>query len=248
MFVFGSGSLVCTPFGANAAANPTPMQLATLQECTIDISANQKELYGKAQFPVAIARTTGKVTIKAKFADVKAKVLNDLFWGAAVSAGTKIGVIDEAHTPASGSVAITPPTSGTFADDFGVRDAVTGAQLTLASSAPPVGSYSVNAGTYTFNASDTTGKLISYSYTMTTAGTKSNVTNKPMGAMPVFQAAFANSQYQTGNFVHGLWVFPQCIASKLSIGGKNEDFTIPDFECSAFADSANNIMYQYLDE
>ena len=42
--------------------------------------------------------------------------------------------------------------------------------------------------------------------------------------------------------------FPNCIAAKLTMNFKNEDFMIPEFDFSAFADSAGNIFYWDLDE
>src|SRR5579864_7932564 len=109
-YVFGSGTLIATPFGPNAAGNPSPLQLATMQEVSVDISASQKELYGKLQFPVAIARTAGKVNCKAKFANVYAKVLNDLFFGNTITAGQNLTIIDEVQTVVAGAASVTHTT------------------------------------------------------------------------------------------------------------------------------------------
>jgi hypothetical protein len=241
-YVFGSGTAIAKPFGALAAGNPTPLQLATLQEVSVDISASQKELMGKQQFPVAIARTAGKVNIKIKWASFYAKALNDLFFGSTVSTGQRIGVIDEAHTAAA-SVTITPPSSGTFVEDQGVVDASAN-QMTKAASNPPVGSYSVNEGTgaYTFNASQTGTLLISYVYSIT-GGAAVSVANKPMGSMPIFEMWLHNSQY--GNNIS--WRFPNCILSKIALNFKNEDWGVPDVEGGAFSDASGNIFYQYSD-
>ncbi|HLI84789.1 MAG TPA: hypothetical protein VKV17_12780 [Bryobacteraceae bacterium] len=251
-YVFGSGTIVATPFGPNAAGNPTPLQLGTMQECSVEFSASQKELYGKLQFPVAIARTAGKLNMKAKFATIYAKVLNDLFFGATVgTGGQQIAQINEAHAIAA-TITITPPNSGTFVKDQGVIRSDTGINMPLSpTSNPAAGFYYQTNGTYSFNASDVTagfGVQISYIWSGNnlngTAGSNSNVTNKPMGSQPTFEAWLTNSQFGMNVALR----FPYCISSKLTLSMKNEDFTIPEFDFSAFSDPSGNLFYEYLDE
>jgi hypothetical protein len=245
MYVFGSGTLIVTPFGSLAAADPTPLQLGTMQECSVEISASQKELYGKAQFPVAIARTQGKINMKAKFATFNAKILNDAFWGAAVTAGQNIVHVDF-QAAASATVTIvaaddSAPSGWAFVEDLGVLDA-NGKQMTKHAT-PGVGQYSVAGAVYTFNAGETGTLRITYVYSIT-AGKASNVTNKPMGSQPVFEAWMANSQFGSNLAIR----FPNCISTKISLPFKNEDFSVSDFDFAAFADGAGNILYEYLDE
>jgi len=81
-YSFGTGKLTVIPEVG------TETTFGTLQDVTIDISYSKKELYGEHQFPVDIARTSGKVNIKAKFAHIDAKLFNDVFMqGAAVTQG-----------------------------------------------------------------------------------------------------------------------------------------------------------------
>jgi len=245
MYVFGSGTLVVTPFGSLAAADPTPLQLGTMQECSVEISASQKELYGKAQFPVAIARTQGKINMKAKFATFNAKILNDAFWGAAVTAGEQIVHVDfQATAAATVTIATTgdgSPAGWAFVKDLGVLDA-NGIQM-VKHTAPTVGQYSQTGSTYTFNASESGTLRITYVYSIT-GGKASNVTNKPMGSQPVFEAWMANSQFGSNLAIR----FPNCISTKISLPFKNEEFSVSDFHFAAFADGAGNILYEYLDE
>ena len=56
MFEFGAGTLWGFPVGGNTAANPTPMKFGTLQDVSLDISGDVKQLYGQKQFPEAVAR------------------------------------------------------------------------------------------------------------------------------------------------------------------------------------------------
>jgi hypothetical protein len=250
MFIFGSGNAYATPYGANAPGSPTPLELGVLQETGVEFATSQKELYGKQQFPLAVARTAGKVNLTFKFANVYLKLWNDLFFGSTVAAGSERGVADESHVAAA-SVTIAPPSSGVFARDMGVRDATTGKSMTLVLASPVAGvSYEVNTGTgvYTFNASQG-ASLISYTYTLSSTGFKSNVTNQPMGSQPVMDITIFNTQYTNldGSF-NCLLRFPAVIAAKMGMPMKNEDWQITDFACAAFADNAGNIMYLNADE
>lgn len=248
MYIFGSGDAFATPYGASAAGNPSPLQLGVLQETSIDFGTSQKELYGKNQFPLAIARTAGKVDLKFKFANVYAKFWNDLFFSSTVVAGSEIGVVQEHHA-AGTTVTITPPSSGVYARNMGVTDATTGKQMTQVSASPAAGvSYTIAGAVYTFNASQG-ATLISYTYTLSTQGFSSQVINKPMGAQPVFDMTVMNSQYvNLDNSVNVLLRFPSVIAGKMSIPMKNEDWMINEFDCGAFADTSGNIMYINADE
>jgi hypothetical protein len=54
MFGFGAGALWGTPltdYAGNAIANPTPILFGTLQDVSMDISFDVKELHGENQFP-----------------------------------------------------------------------------------------------------------------------------------------------------------------------------------------------------
>lgn len=249
MYIFGSGNAIATPYGAAAAANPSPMQLGVLQETSIDISTGQKELMGKLQFALAIARTAGKVDLKFKFANGYAKLWNDLFFGATVAAGSEIGVIDSVQTLSSHSVTVAPPSSGVFARNLGVRSPNTGEQMTVAVSPVSDISYSVSSATYTFASGQTGSPLISYTYTLSSKGFSSNVINQPMGSQPVFDMTVVNAQYANlDGSINVLLRFPAVISSKLSFPMKNEDWLIQEFDCGAFSDVSGNIMYINADE
>ena len=50
MYTFGSGVLFGVPVSGNLAPNPTPIQFGTLQDVSIDISGDIKEMWGQSQF------------------------------------------------------------------------------------------------------------------------------------------------------------------------------------------------------
>jgi len=242
---FGAGAVWGTPltdaFG-NAIANPSPILFGVLQNVSVDISADVKELTGQNQFPVAIGRGKAKITGKAAFAQLNGAIFNSLFFGQTMSSGILSDVYDTigAAIPTT-PYTITPtvPGSGTWSQDLGVRDS-NGLPMTRVASAPTTGQYSVSAGVYTFAAADT-GKtvFISYQYTATSTTAKTSlVSNVAMGNAPQFRCDLTNA-YQGKSLTLTLY---GCVATKMTLATKLDDFMMPDFEFSAFADSAGRVL------
>lgn len=248
---FGAGVLVGTAqtdaFGATLS-NPTPVQFGILQEASVDFSFDIKELFGSYQFPVAIGRGKGKITGKSKFAQLNGLTINSLFFGQTLTSGELGEVIATTGTaiPASPyQITVTPPNSGTWVNDLGVLDP-NGTPMTRVASAPGAGQYSVAAGVYTFASADA-GKLVrpSYQYTATsTLKKRLTISNALMGSAPTFRADLM-VPFNGQQFVLTL---PNCMGSKLSFATKLDDFMVPEFDWSSFADSAGNVAYLGLAE
>jgi hypothetical protein len=248
MFQFGSGTLWGFPVGGNTAANPTPMKFGTLQDVSLDISGDVKQLYGQKQFPEAVARGKCKITGKSKFAAINGKMLNDLFFGQTIGTGMTTTALDEAQqVPAVTSFTITVTNAVHFKQDWGVRYAATGLPLTRVASAPTLGQYSVNTGTgvYTFSSSDASANvLISYTWVNSSVGTQLNIANQLMGFAPTIQVLLENT-YSGNQFSVLLY---SVMASKLTFATKQEDFIIPEFDFEAFANAAGQVIDIYSNE
>lgn len=237
MYRFGSGVLLGT---RTDIPNATPINFGLVQDVTIEETATIKELTGQFQRPVAIARGTIKTTGKAKVARISGMAFANLFYGVTPAAGQLATSFAEA-----GTVAATSPftyavaNAAAFADDGGVVYAASGLPLARVASAPAAGQYSVSAGVYTFNSSDS-GKavLVTYTYTASGTGQKFTVTNQLLGTTPTFQALF----YTTFQGQAISLKLNNCTSSKLSFQTKLEDFTMPEFDFSCFADASGNVM------
>lgn len=244
---FGSGLLFATPlvdaFGA-AIANPTPFLLGVMQDCAIDLSFDTKELHGQNNFPVDIGRGKGKLSGKTKAAQINAKMFNSLFFGQTMSTGLTSIVYDTTGTAIPSTpftITPTPPASGVWAADLGVRNA-SGVPLTRVASGPATGQYSVASGVYTFAAADTGNTVyINYRYTVASAGSGNslNVINLPMGEIPSFQAELLLKKGGKSTYVR----VPNFVTSKFNFGTKQDDFLIPEFDFSGFADPSGNVIY-----
>lgn len=231
-FMFGSGLMWGTPqqdASGNAISNPTPVLFGTMQDVSVDLSFDLKQLYGQNQFPVALGRGKGKIDGKAHVASVNGLMLNSLFFGQTMTSSLLSDQYDTTGTATAASVTPTVPSSGTWAADLGVRDP-SGLQLTRVASAPALGQYAVAAGVYTFNAGQAAATpLLFFDFQYTAASTvakKSDVGNLTMGQAPSFRCDLL-MPYGGKNLVLTLY---WCIGSKLSLATKLDDFVIPEFD------------------
>ncbi len=237
MYSFGSGVLIGT---RTDIVNATPINFGLVQEVTIDESASVKELYGQYQHPLAVARGTIKTTGKAKVARISGLAFASLFYGATPVAGQLATAFAEAASvPSATPYVVTPANSASFVDDAGVIYAATGLPFVKVAGAPAVGQYSLSAGVYTFAAADA-GKavLLSYTYTIAVGGQRFPVVNQLTGTTPTFQAQFFTTfQGQAVSLK-----LNACTSSKLSLQTKMEDFVVPEFDFSCFADATGTVM------
>ncbi len=251
-YAFGAGNMYATPLQdawGNAIANPTPIPLMVLQEGSIDMSGDVKELYGQNQFAVAVGRGKVKMSIKVKPARIFAAAWNALFFGQTLAAGVfanftdTVGMLIPA-TPfqvtvgtSAGSLTtmqIPGGAGGAFVADLGVFNGTTGRPMTRVASAPATGQYSVTVGTgvYLFATADVGNTIyISYQYTATsTVAQKQTVQNLPMGYAPTCK--FDLTVSYLGKLT--TFSFPMAIPTKFALGFKNEDFAVPEFNLQAF--------------
>lgn len=246
MFIFGAGNLYGIPLqdaSGTAITNPTPVKFGTLQEVSLDLSYDMKQLYGQNQFPVAVGRAKGKVSGKAKLADINGALLAGIYFGQSLATGLVAVKIDTtgAAIPATPfKITPTPPDSGTWSRDLGVRDS-TGVVYTCVASATNTGEYSVSAGEYTFVTGDS-GKTVYIDFVYTksgaAAGHKLDVMNMAMGYMPTFRVEIF-TPYQGKTM---LVEIPNAVSTKLSFATKLDDFSIPEFDFEGFADASGKVI------
>jgi hypothetical protein len=253
MIDFGAGVLFVNPNAGNLAANPTPGQVLTLQDVSIDISQDLKELRGATKWPEDIAPADMKGSGKFGTGRIDQQVFNNIFFANASTTGIVQAVQGEAGTipSPSGPYTITVVNSANFAEDFGVQYASgTGGagagRLTRVASGPTQGQYSVASGVYTFAAADAgTAVLISYSFTAAAVGTTVSVINENMGFGPQFEL-FLMRPYQqitisSKVYTGGLRLYC-CRASKLGQEKKRDGYTIPALEFQYFANPVGKVM------
>jgi hypothetical protein len=239
---FGSGALWGERID-QTGSGIGPRQFGVLQDIQIDFDWTNKELYGQFQFPVAIGRGQGKISGKAKFAQILGLLYSDIFFGSAAAVG-QFGVCEyEADTvPATTPFQITVANAASYNDDLGVTYAATGTRFNRVTTPSSAGQYSVNfaTGVYTFSAADEgQAVLISYTYDINGSGSMITLTNQPMGILPVFKATFYTTYQGKGTALR----LNACAANKLSLPTRIDDWTIEELDFMAFADPSGTIGY-----
>lgn len=237
-YSFGSGILYGRKIPSSGVA--TPVRFGALQGVSIDPSYTIKELYGQKQLPVAIGRGTGKITGKAQFAQFNAQALNDLFFGESSdpATGQIVTVNGESQTVAANAATVT--NNATFLRDLGVINGNDGTLYTRVASAPVGQQYTANesTGVYGFNSTQNNAVVkVSYQYNDAANGKTITITNQDLGSAPTFMAVLTS----TFKGKKLSLVLNACMSSKLTLATKLEDFVIPDFDFSAFADDADQI-------
>ena len=220
-----------------------PRQFGVLQDIQIDFDWTEKELYGQLQFPVAIARGQGKISGKAKFAQILGLLYSDIFFGVTAATGQfAVSELEAAIVPAVTPYSVPVANASNYNDDLGVAYSANGKRFNRVTTPSTAGQYSVNfaSGVYTFAAADANAALlISYTYNITTVGNKLTLTNQLMGTTPVFKATFYTTYSGEGMALR----LNACTATKLSMPTKIDDWTISEFDFTAFADASGTIGY-----
>lgn len=223
--------------------HPTPTNIRILQSASLDLKATNKELFGQSIFPVAVGRSQIKVSGKAKFADYQPRLIRDFIGGAnnsLMAAGqTLIADSEPQSVPGTSTYTITVTNSATFVTDLGVRYAATGIPLVNVASLSAAGQYTYSAGVYTFFSADASAAmLMSYTYTLATAGDTVTLSNTTAGAANVFQTVM-------GSIYNGLQTNFQmyaCVSEDLKVyDSKIGDFGMPELSFSCFVNSAGNL-------
>lgn len=248
---FGAGSLWLTPIiksNGTDLRNQTPVQVAELQEFSVDIDVDLKMQYGKGRYPIAIAGGKSKISCKGKHAVVSARALDIVMGGSGMVSG-KIGIAEvvSATIPAT-PFKVTPavPGAGVYDADLGVRG-LDGFPFKRVDATPATKQYMVNTttGEYTFSGADTGVQvLLSLRYTKPSIDggyVKQTITNTPMGGMPRFRADYF-SEYDGDQTVFVLYC---CVAGKWGLSRKQDDFTSPEFNIEAMEEPLTRRVYDF---
>ena len=234
---FGVGQLCIVPSGTN----PTPIQIGVLQDVSLDISRDTKELVGQNAFPYDVALGKGKISGKAKSGQIQSSIINAMLGGSTIATGQTLAANNENAGNAVVGATYTATNHSTWTEDMGVYDYTTGLWLTRSASAPANASqYEVAAGVYTFYSGFTDVCGFYYQYTQAAGFTIAQL-NPLMGAAVTFQLNVFNTYrgLQKGYTLFAT-VFP-----KLSFDNKQDDFEYTDIEFMGFQDSLGRVVDIY---
>jgi len=233
--MFGSGTMwwyQTTGPDGSLLNTPIAQTFGLLQDVTIDCSFDAKMMYGGLQNAIDIGRGKGKLTGKAKFAQLNANIFSALFFGQSAIDGLLNDYNDLSVGTAIPSspyqITVSPPSSGMYMKDLGVRYVASGVALMRTGGTPGPSQYSVDegTGTYTFNTGAVGLKInIDYQYSLP-GGKTIPLTNQLMGYTPQFGVDLTLSYLGKITTL----CFMNCQSSKLSLASKLDDYTLIDFE------------------
>jgi hypothetical protein len=238
---FAAGTLIATQLNP-ATGIATPVKFGILQDCSLDLSADMKELYGQNRYAIALAPGKTKVELKAKFAQISGLLFNATFFGVTeTTTQTLFADSEPATLPATPPCTVTALNGAKLIADEGVFYQATGLPLAAASVlGAAAGVYTqpgAGVGTYGFDSLDAgAAVMLNYLYS-STVGQQISITNPKMGVGPAFSVVL--SQPFDGRQV--TYTFPLCQASKLSFPTKQDDFTILEIDFQVAANAAGLI-------
>ena len=242
--VFGIGALWAT---RTDVAGVGPQQFAILQENSIDFSFEIKELYSQYGFPVDIARAKGKITGKAKFARVFGALYANIFFGEnnPTSGETTVSQDELATITTGNAAALAVSITGTaWVADLGVYYNTSSRIRFVYTTGTPTaaGQYtSLGGGTYKFYTGDV-GQVIAISYVYTDAtGFNFTINNHFMGFTPTFSCTLYQNRTTLGGVGKLTLRLNECTSNRFSLPSRLDDYAIPDFDFSAFADGTNTV-------
>jgi len=229
-YLFNSGYLFLRDAGGVA------YQAAKLKEVTLDLQTTIKDFRGQQQWDLAKAFADRKASIKAKSGIIDGKLLGSIY-GVTRTAGR---VVYATNVQYAASATITPaPTGTSFVADMGVVDQNSN-PLTVTSSLPAVGAYSVSGpGVYTFNAGQTGNVFLSYAYN-TGSGWTYSVNNQDMAIAPTYELHLQNPAGAAAI------KFFAVVVPKLALALKSEDWAVQDLDLDVLANPGGQV-FQYFE-
>lgn len=234
---FGFGSGIMTGLRTDTTGTNTPQRFGALQSVSIEFAGDTKQLFSTYQYPVDSARGKTKITGKAKVAEIKGSMYNELFFGQTLTSGQTKYAFNESTTLGTGAASYTVSNSGsTPLADQGVFFASNGNQLSQVSSAPGSGQYTfvASTGVYAFSThSAGLGMMFNYTYTVTT-GYNISGASLLMGNTPRFQVTLFQ-QFENNQIVLTLYA---CVSNRLTFPTTIDDYVYQDLDFDAFANSA----------
>lgn len=230
-----------------AISGDTPIELAVVQNVSVEIQSQVQQLFGNKQFPVAIG--TGQSSVSGTIAAAKfnSAALAKFMFGATVNSGHTAVAEEDTLVPATpGPYTVAVVNDDDYLENLGVVEIATGKAWRRVASAPATGQYSVDVATgiYTFAAADQ-GKAIQIRYKYASVnGSSYDVRNQLMGTQTPFKMDLYNT-FQ-GKFVST--TLHSCVFTGLSEAFTNDNFNVPNLSFQAFANDADLLMSRSFGE
>lgn len=250
---FGAGKIFVRPY-TGAGVPGSPIELAILQEASVEFKVNTKKLWGAKRFPVTIADGEGEIPISCKAAAFYGNAFNLVLNGIS-SSGGRSNVLDEVGLVATGAydVGIGSYIAGTTVVWLTPAGGGVARQLALVGSSPVAGvSYTEStpgSGELSFATGDNGATVrVSYAFALTSGGQQIAIPNALMNSSLGAKVSLYNQSLNRANNRPSTMILDlnQVILPGLKLDFKLGDFTIPDFNLEASADQNDQVGMLYL--
>jgi hypothetical protein len=243
---FAIGNVFINPTSGLLPANPSPFELKTITDISLDYKGKNVELRGQYLVPVdariADVSFSGKFTIGT----TNLNQLNNLIFAGTLNTSNVDDVYpDEPHTvPSSGPYTVTVTNAAEFVQDLGVSYALTSGQFELVNSVTQQGQYSVNAttGVYTFDSADAASEVVISYVADNGTGNSLIIPNNLQGQSPQFElvAWIPGNTDSTASYTG--YRFFNCRATSCKIlDVKNNSFRMVEVDFSVYCPINQNI-------
>lgn len=220
-------------------ANPTPRRIAIIQDVSIEMKRENKELFGENKYAEDVASGNESISGKYKSGELDPAWLMENFVSATRTTGTKVLVRAEVGTITAGSVTVAG--AADFDEDYGVVSPSTGKPYRRVAATPAVGEYTVNeaTGVYNFNTTENgTAPLFTYMKEVTTGETYT--VNNSLAGDSVYCSLLLYKTSRTSK-TFGLRLANATFESA-SFGFKLNEHTMPEGSFKGFANAAGKVF------
>lgn len=225
----------------STAANPTPRKVGVIQEVSIEVKSEIKELYGERQYAEDSATGNSSISGKYKSGEFDPAWVNDVLLNGVRTTGMLQLVRGEEQTIATAATTVTG--AADFSEDYGVVYAATGQEFKRVAATPAIGEYAVNetTGVYAFNAGENGVKVL-HTYLKETVGGETYTVNNPLAgdtvqcSLLLYKTSRAQTQF-------GLRLARAAFES-LSFGFKLNEYAMPEGSFKGFADPATGKVFE----
>jgi hypothetical protein len=249
---FGQGRVIVQPITSTGAAG-SPIELAVLQDVSLEFSVTTKKLYGAYRYAVAIADGEGEIKMTAKSAAFSANAFNTVLAAASTSGGrtwvnNEQGTVAAAAYTVAGAANFVPGTSVVWLTPASGGNA---RQLAVVAAAPVAGVSYVegSTGTLTFAAGDNGATiLVTYADSLTSGGQTLTLSNALQNTSLGARVTLYNQSINRSNNLPSTVAIQlnQVILPSLKFDFKSGDWTIPEYTMEVSADQNNNIGVMYF--
>jgi hypothetical protein len=239
--IFGQGRA----FAINNISNPTPIRFGLLQDQSLSVKRDVKEVFGEKAFAADVRGGTMSVTGKITYATLQQRLWNELmFETTPTGTSQSLEVDNESGTvPGTSTYTITVTNASGGITDLGVVASATGKRYARVAAASEVAgaSYSLvdSTGVYTFAAGDANKVMkISYLYTGIGPATASGlvtINNQNQGENSNFKAVMC----LLWNLEQDVIVLNNCVGQDATLDSKGSDFGKPTFSFMAGCDTSD---------